>query len=104
MSGSTLRHSWRASTRYTVRLGDCQKSVVQPTFLVNMKVAQVGYAEKWLAIEFMKKEGMDGFRARPHHRRLTTSLFGAARPRITSTAAFRSAPTSDGEATRILMR
>ncbi|NTW54231.1 MAG: hypothetical protein HGB15_05645 [Chlorobaculum sp.] len=33
----------------------------------------------------------------------TTSLFGAAQPRITSTAAFRSAATSDGEAMRILI-
>jgi hypothetical protein len=45
----------------------------------------------------------DGFHARPLLRRHTTSLFGAAQPRITSTAAFRSTATSDGEATRILI-
>jgi arsenite-transporting ATPase len=41
----------------TVLLGDFQKNVVIPTFLVIMKVAQVGYAEKWLAIEFRKRDG-----------------------------------------------
>ncbi len=40
----------------TVRIGNYQKGVVLPTFLAGMKVAHAGYEEKWLAIEFRKKE------------------------------------------------
>lgn len=40
----------------TVRIGSYQKSAVLPTFLAGMKVAHAGYEEKWLAIEFKKKE------------------------------------------------
>lgn len=40
----------------TIRIGNHQKSVVLPTFLAGMKVTHAGYEEKWLAIEFRKKE------------------------------------------------
>jgi len=40
----------------TVRIGNYQKGVVLPTFLAGMKVAHAGYEEKWLAIEFRKRE------------------------------------------------
>ncbi|NTU59275.1 MAG: ArsA family ATPase [Chlorobiaceae bacterium] len=40
----------------TVRIGNYQKAVVLPLFLAGMKVAHAGYEEKWLAIEFRKKE------------------------------------------------
>ena len=40
----------------TVRIGNYQKGVVLPTFLAGMKVAHAGYEDKWLAIEFKKKE------------------------------------------------
>jgi arsenite-transporting ATPase len=40
----------------TVRIGNYQKGVVLPVFLAGMRVAHAGYEEKWLAIEFRKKE------------------------------------------------
>lgn len=40
----------------TVRIDNYQKGVVLPTFLAGMKVAHAGYEDKWLAIEFKKKE------------------------------------------------
>jgi len=40
----------------TVRIGNYQKGVVLPAFLAGMRVAHAGYEEKWLAIEFRKKE------------------------------------------------
>ena len=40
----------------TVRIGNYQKGVVLPLFLAGMRVAHAGYEEKFLAIEFRKKE------------------------------------------------
>ncbi len=40
----------------TVRIGNYQKGVVLPLFLAGMRVANAGYEEKFLAIEFRKKE------------------------------------------------
>ncbi len=40
----------------TVRIGNYQKGVVLPTFLAGMRVAGARYEEKWLVIEFLKKE------------------------------------------------
>ncbi|NTV02564.1 MAG: ArsA family ATPase [Chlorobiaceae bacterium] len=42
----------------TVRIGNYQKGVVLPTFLAGMRVAGAGYEDKWLVIEFRKKEGV----------------------------------------------
>jgi arsenite-transporting ATPase len=42
----------------TVRIGDYQKGVVLPLFLAGMKVSGARYEEKWLAIDFMKKEAV----------------------------------------------
>ena len=41
----------------TVRIGNYQKGVVLPLFLAGMRVAEAGYEEKWLKIDFRKKEG-----------------------------------------------
>lgn len=40
----------------TIRIGDFQKGVVLPVFLAGMKVASAGYQERWLCIDFKKKE------------------------------------------------
>ncbi|WP_449257633.1 ArsA family ATPase [Chlorobium limicola] len=40
----------------TVRIGNYQKGVVLPVFLAGMRVAEAGYEEKWLKIDFRKKE------------------------------------------------
>jgi len=40
----------------TVRIGNYQRGVVLPLFLAGMRVAEAGYEEKWLKIDFRKKE------------------------------------------------
>jgi arsenite-transporting ATPase len=40
----------------TVRIGNYQKGVVLPTFLAGMRVSGAGYEEKWLVIDFRKRE------------------------------------------------
>ena len=40
----------------TVRIGNYQKGVVLPVFLAGMRVAHAGYENKWLVIDFRKKE------------------------------------------------
>ncbi|MEI8033518.1 MAG: ArsA family ATPase [Chlorobiaceae bacterium] len=40
----------------SVRIGNYQKSVILPVFLAGMRVAEAGYQEQWLKIEFRKKE------------------------------------------------
>lgn len=39
----------------TVRIDNYQKGVVLPMFLAGMRVAEAGYEEKWLKIDFRKK-------------------------------------------------
>ena len=41
----------------SIRIGNYQKGVILPLFLAGMRVAEAGYEEKWLKIEFRKKEG-----------------------------------------------
>jgi arsenite-transporting ATPase len=40
----------------TVRIGNYQKGVVLPVFLAGMRVAHAGYEDKWLVIDFRKRE------------------------------------------------
>jgi arsenite-transporting ATPase len=40
----------------TVRIGNYQKGVVLPIFLAGMRVTRASYEEKWLVIEFSKRE------------------------------------------------
>jgi arsenite/tail-anchored protein-transporting ATPase len=40
----------------TLRIGNYQKGVILPVFLAGMRVAEAGYEEKWLKIDFRKKE------------------------------------------------
>ena len=40
----------------TVRIGNYQRGVVLPLFLASMRVAEAGHEEKWLKIDFRKKE------------------------------------------------
>ena len=39
----------------SIRIGNYQKGVILPLFLAGMRVAEAGYEEKWLKIEFRKK-------------------------------------------------
>jgi arsenite-transporting ATPase len=40
----------------SVRIGNYQKGVILPLFLAGMRVAEAGYEEQWLKIDFRKKE------------------------------------------------
>ena len=39
----------------SVRIGNYQKGVILPLFLAGMRVAEAGYEEQWLNIDFRKK-------------------------------------------------
>jgi len=40
----------------TLRIGNYQKGVILPVFLAGMRVAEAGYEDQWLKIDFRKKE------------------------------------------------
>ncbi|MCW8795726.1 MAG: TRC40/GET3/ArsA family transport-energizing ATPase [Chlorobium sp.] len=40
----------------TVRIGNYQKGVILPAFLAGLRVSSANYKEKWLVVEFKKKE------------------------------------------------
>lgn len=42
----------------TLRIGNYQKGVILPVFLAGMRVAEAGYEESWLKIDFRKKEAV----------------------------------------------